>query len=194
MNSKVSYFSIALIGRLPNSNIGIETISIDAEEVLLAGAWEFEVEELEIVKSLISNRLVLAIDEPSAQLVNELNLQTFSLRAFIEEATRESLEFLEEFKEFVAEDPKKRNALIPPDLKSFPKTFEMSNHAIIEQLICDRTHEGLNKPFEKIILAAWMVRDLIKGWQNNERERVVRKFLTRSEIEFRLLPESACVL
>ena len=189
MKTSPTYASVALIGRLPNGRIGVETIAIDGDGASLAGAWDYEEKEIDQVKILLVDKFVMAIDSRSEALLDEISEKKFNLKILIVEIAK-LVEMIEiEFKDYVAADTKKRSKLKEPDLKLVKIETEKKDYEVIEEKIKDRTHDGLDQNFMKMILAAWVIRDLISKWQFNERERVARKYLNCSTGTFRILPE-----
>lgn len=189
MKTSPSYASVALVGRLPNGRIGVETISIDGDGASLAGAWEYDEKEIDQVKILLVDKFIMAIDSSSEALLEDVSERKFNLKILIVEIAK-LVEMIEsEFEDYVAADIKKRGKLKKPDLQLVKIETDKKDYEVIEEKIKDRTHDGLDQNFMKMILAAWVIRDLISKWQFNERERIGRKYLNCSTGIFRILPE-----
>jgi len=188
MSAGVSYASIALVGKLANGNIGIETISVSENEVSLAGAWEYEPLETDKIKSILVERLIVYLDSETQTNFAKDSFKLFDLALFLKKASASATNLSADFENYVAKDPKKNAKLVEPDIKRIPLTEFTTNWEILENLSGYERASGLDQNFQKIIKASWKVRDLILFWQHNERERISRKYLPTSTQEFSMLP------
>ena len=188
MSSKVSYASIALVGKLANGNIGIETISVTENEVTLAGAWEYEPLETDKIQSILFERHIVYLDSETQANFSKFSFKQFNLALFLKQASASATNLSTDFENYVAKDPKKYAKLVEPDIKRIPMSQFTTNWEILENLSGYERASGLNPNFHKIIKASWIVRDLILFWQHNESERISRKYLPISTQEFSMLP------
>ena len=184
-----NYVSVALLGRIDQQRIGIETISIDSQGAALAGAWDYEISEKDLVENIIAGRYILALDEFSEEFLKPFPYPIFPLSEFIEEIMNSLTEIENEFNKYINEEGSKKQKLVAPNLRMISHPKSSNPLRIMEQLVDGKTHPGIDSKFSRIILGAWALRSLVEIWQHNESERVSRKYLKIASKPYQILPE-----
>ena len=182
------YISIAVLDETKEYT-AIESISIMKNSCVLSGAWVLSPTETIEKESLLSNKLILNISknkEKNASTGSNLNLTEF-----LKDAASEAQIAIQEFNEFVAEDPKKRRKLVPPTFFEWPESIDLENLNYYESLFrIKMDFENAQPEIRKVLAVSKLVQHLINAWHLDEQERSNRRYLDNEQASFTLLPPS----
>lgn len=183
-----SYISIAILDETKDY-IAIESISVMKNSCVLSGAWVLESTESIQKESLISNKLVLNISKETSKV--QAKASQVNLSDFLRDAAGEAQIAIQEFNEYVAEDPKKRKNLVQPTFFDWPESIDLENITHYESVFkIKMDFENAQPEIRKVLAVSKLVQHLINSWHLDEQERCNRRYLDNVQVNYTLLPRS----
>jgi hypothetical protein len=193
MSLKNYYATIAIFELHETGIVTIESISVAKGECVLSGAWEFSLDEKQVISNVISGKLIIPLGDSSKirNLLPDVDLKFVETKTFLQEAKEAATQALTAFESFKSEDPKKRKNLTGPNFFDWPETLDFNfSSEYLESIGKMATPVSTPDVMKRTLAAARLVKFLIDMWQKDEQERANRKYVEGLEAEITILPES----
>jgi hypothetical protein len=211
MDLPISYSCVALLDICDPLHVSIITISILQDKTILSGAWELDSSDIDGIKNLTENSLVLVLgDEVEMDLiVGKDFLNKVSLNMFLREAQDKAKSSAILFDEYVDQHAKNYAAymsITPSERKSLPKISKKKltpptfhnwpgyidlDHAgsYLRSIKKLATVKGTPKEWERVITAARLVAYFVDMWKLDEVERNGKIYLKSEDSRSQILPD-----
>ena len=208
-SNTVNYASIAIIEFCENE-ILVEAISVTEDICDLSGAWNFDHENLEKIKNVLGNKLLILIGEKKKlpNSLREFENKLVSIQDFLDQAKYEAKKALQLYEEFHEKNEKEYLEYMqvkPAERKLLPKVtkkkliapifYDWPDSINLDEAEKELTRlgklskiEGTPNEMRKILAAARLVQILIKFWINDENERLNRQYVTEEMAKVTILP------
>ena len=193
MSIKNYYASIAIVEMHLSKKVTIESISVSKGECVLSGAWEFSMDDKSNINSVVSDKLIITLGDESVvkDFLEDSELKFLKAKPFLLEAKKAACDAIIAYEEFKSEDVKKRKKMVEPTFFNWPEDLDFNYSAeymesIGKMAFPTSTPEGM----KKTLAAARLVKFLVDMWQQDEQERVNRKYVDGADAEITILPES----
>jgi len=193
MSIKNYYASIAIVEMHLSKKVTIESISVSKGECVLSGAWEFSMDDKSNINSVVSDKLIITLGDESVikDFLEDSELKFLKAKPFLLEAKKAASDAIIAYEEFKSEDVKKRKKMVEPTFFNWPEDLDFNYSAeymesIGKMAFPTSTPEGM----KKTLAAARLVKFLVDMWQQDEQERVNRKYVDGADAEITILPES----
>lgn len=188
-----TYASISVVELHSDGVVTIETISVSPKHCELSGAWELQIQELDKIKSILLNNLVVSLSDEDT-LSRALNLEEIRFihaSELLGEAKSAISDALNSYEEFKAEDAKKRKKLVAPDFYEWPETADFRSAIQYMSSINKLSYsEATPIRMRNTLSTAKMVKHFVDMWHRDEQERTNRKYVDGVESEVTILPSS----
>lgn len=187
------YASIAIVEIHPDNTVTIESVSVTDGECLLSGAWNLSLSEVEKIKNVLSEKMIIPLGRRAAVEKLTLNLDVVFLDAesFLNDAKRAADDALIAYQTFKSENPNKRKSLVSPKFYSWPAVIDFNTSAeYLNSIGKMPTPSGTPDGFKATLAAANLVKHLVDKWHLDEQERNNRKYVEGENARITILPEA----
>lgn len=206
----MSYAGIAIIDFFSDEEVAIETVSVTKESCDLSGIWVMRRDEESKLKSVLSEKLLLVLDQGNTvpKEILKFSEHIVSIDDFLSQAKQEAAEATKNFLHFKAINeneyetymkvkpaerkilPKvvKKN-LIEPDLSNWPSAINLdAAEEELERMNKLGSIDGAVEEVRRVLSAARLIQVLILMWKYDEAERANRQYVVGDHAVSTILP------
>ena len=193
MALEVKFVSLAIIEMTSDERIIIEALSVSKSEVVLSGAWDFSVQDIDSIKGVLACSLLLPLGDEKRlrEFLIDSKYMYLELKPFLEEAKLAAREAVISYDSYKAENLSKRKKLVAPEFYNWPDSVNLNNATdILDSMGKLAIPLGTPDEMKRLIAAARVLKHLIDKWRLDEQERINRKYIQGNEADATILPKA----
>lgn len=192
MALEAEYVSIAIIEITSDERFLVETLSISKNEVVLSGAWDFSLHQIDSIKGVLTGSLLIPLGDEKRlrEFLIDSHYIYLELPLFLEEAKLAASEAFLAFDTYKSDRPSKRKKLVAPEFYNWPDSVNLDKATeILESMGKLAIPLGTPHEMKRVIAAARLLKHLIDKWHSDEQERINRKYIQGHMVDLTILPK-----
>lgn len=188
--NEITYLCISIVEMHSDNTVTIESISVNNEECILSGAWEFAKENLNMVKSVIGDSLIVVLGNKNEFInyINDSKIRIIESKTFLKEAKESAANAIKLFEKNQAEQSKNT---VSPKFYDWPDKVDFNDSIAYLDSIGKMSYvENTPEKMQKTLATAKLIKHFIDMWRADEIERKNRKYIEIEDREITLLPNN----